>query len=262
MKWSSGSLLNLVTSGVLAQALAAQWTPRLSSAAPAPGPPYAPSPLIESITWHWQTHATAAPGSDLWLVAWGPDNHLYAAWGDGGGFGGSDSDGRVAMGFARIEGSPEQRRRINVNGGKNPEHPASFQKQGVNAHDRFNLVKASLRLRPDRPEQAYFPPPESAGGWRKLDQPEDIRRLAGADPAKLEALQGLAAAKRRSRLCRRRHPPRLHRPGSRARQQRQDGLAPGRVGLQGRLRDRAGHRLGTEPPGADAAQDELRGSGL
>src|SRR6267143_741116 len=37
--------------------------------------------------------------------------------------------------------------------------------------------------------QTYFPPPESQGGWRKLDEPEDARRLAGADPAKLEGLK-------------------------------------------------------------------------
>ncbi len=35
----------------------------------------------------------------------------------------------------------------------------------------------------------YFPPPESKGGWRKLDAPEDIRRLAGMDPAKLAELK-------------------------------------------------------------------------
>jgi CubicO group peptidase (beta-lactamase class C family)/outer membrane protein assembly factor BamB len=34
----------------------------------------------------------------------------------------------------------------------------------------------------------YFPPPESAGGWRKLEKPEDIRRLAGMDPDKLAQL--------------------------------------------------------------------------
>ena len=40
------------------------------------------------------------------------------------------------------------------------------------------------------PSQAdYFPPPESQGGWRKLETPEDIRRLAGVDPAKLDALK-------------------------------------------------------------------------
>jgi CubicO group peptidase (beta-lactamase class C family)/lysophospholipase L1-like esterase len=35
----------------------------------------------------------------------------------------------------------------------------------------------------------YFPPPESKGGWRKPDAPDDIRRLAGMDPAKLAELK-------------------------------------------------------------------------
>jgi len=35
----------------------------------------------------------------------------------------------------------------------------------------------------------YFPPPESKGGWRKLDNPDDIRRLAGMDPDKLATLR-------------------------------------------------------------------------
>lgn len=34
----------------------------------------------------------------------------------------------------------------------------------------------------------YFPPPESAGGWRTLNRAEDVRRIAGMDPAKLDAL--------------------------------------------------------------------------
>jgi hypothetical protein len=92
--------------------------------------PYPLSPVIERITWHWETHRTAAYGSDLWPVTWGIDDHLYAAWGDGGGFGGTDQEGRVALGFARIEGSPERFAGINVNGGKGPEHRASFAKQG------------------------------------------------------------------------------------------------------------------------------------
>ena len=37
--------------------------------------------------------------------------------------------------------------------------------------------------------EAYFPPPESKGGWRKLDVPNDIRRLAGMDPAMLGELK-------------------------------------------------------------------------
>ncbi|MCX7047402.1 MAG: serine hydrolase [Candidatus Sumerlaeota bacterium] len=35
----------------------------------------------------------------------------------------------------------------------------------------------------------YFPPPESQGGWRKLEKPDDIRRLAAMDPAKLDELR-------------------------------------------------------------------------
>jgi CubicO group peptidase (beta-lactamase class C family) len=36
---------------------------------------------------------------------------------------------------------------------------------------------------------AYFPPPESKGGWRKLEKPEEIRRIAGMNPAKLGLLK-------------------------------------------------------------------------
>jgi hypothetical protein len=93
-------------------------------------PPYPPSPVIAGITWDWKTHRTAAPGSDLWPVTWGADDHLYTAWGDGGGFGGTDQDGRVALGFARIEGPPERFAGINLNGGKDPKHGASFAAKG------------------------------------------------------------------------------------------------------------------------------------
>jgi CubicO group peptidase (beta-lactamase class C family) len=46
-----------------------------------------------------------------------------------------------------------------------------------------------VTLGQDAQATAYFPPPESGGGWRKLEDPEEIRRLAGADPAKLGALK-------------------------------------------------------------------------
>jgi CubicO group peptidase (beta-lactamase class C family) len=35
----------------------------------------------------------------------------------------------------------------------------------------------------------YFPPPESQGGWRKLEKPDEIRRLAGMDRDKLAAMK-------------------------------------------------------------------------
>src|SRR5271157_5329957 len=113
-----------------------------------PQPPYPPSPVIREITWHWETYKTAAPGSDLWPVTWGPDDHQYTAWGDGGGFGGTDSDGRVSMGFARIEGPPENYRGINVNGGKSPQPPATFPKKGKTAGVAFvdGVLYASINL--------------------------------------------------------------------------------------------------------------------
>jgi hypothetical protein len=104
--------------------VAASWLPAETQA------PYAPSAVIESITWHWGTHTRAAPGSDLWPVTWAADDNIYTAWGDGGGFGGTNSDGRVAMGFARIEGSPEAYVGVNVNGGAATENPTSFPGKG------------------------------------------------------------------------------------------------------------------------------------
>src|SRR5437870_11330472 len=73
---------------------------------PAQTAPYPPSTVIRALQWHWDTYQAAAVGSDLWPITWGPDDNLYAAWGDGGGFGGSDSDGRGSLGFAGIVGDP------------------------------------------------------------------------------------------------------------------------------------------------------------
>ena len=36
---------------------------------------------------------------------------------------------------------------------------------------------------------SYFPPPESRGGWRKLERDEDIRAIAGMNPEKLAQLK-------------------------------------------------------------------------
>ena len=90
-------------------------------------PPYPPSTVIEDITWHMDTHTTAAPGSDIWSVTWGADDNLYTGWGDGGGFDGTNSDGRVSIGFGRIEGEPEEFVGVNVNGGENALHLASIE---------------------------------------------------------------------------------------------------------------------------------------
>lgn len=88
--------------------------------------PYSPSPVINSVEWDFDNLLRMAPGSDLWPTTWAADNNIYSSWGDGGGFGGSNSDGRVSLGFSRIEGSPESFVGYNVWGGKNAENPATF----------------------------------------------------------------------------------------------------------------------------------------
>ena len=36
--------------------------------------------------------------------------------------------------------------------------------------------------------QTYYPPSESAGGWRRCQTEEDVRNKAGMDPAKLQLI--------------------------------------------------------------------------
>ena len=39
------------------------------------------------------------------------------------------------------------------------------------------------------PTRGYFPPPESQGGWRRLDDADSIRRIGGMDPDRLSRLR-------------------------------------------------------------------------
>ncbi|HYD82454.1 MAG TPA: hypothetical protein VEA63_00345, partial [Opitutus sp.] len=88
-------------------------------------PPYPPSPVIEDIVLDWSTHRREAIGSDNWQLTWADDNQLYGAWGDGGGFGGTNNDGRARLGYARIEGDWDNYRGYNVWGGLDAENPAT-----------------------------------------------------------------------------------------------------------------------------------------
>ena len=90
------------------------------------GQPYPDSPLVEGLSIDWSTHQRHAPGSDNFQLAWSDDDHLYGAWGDGGGFHGTNSRGRVGLGFARIEGGPRDYQGFNVWGGHEAENPATF----------------------------------------------------------------------------------------------------------------------------------------
>jgi CubicO group peptidase (beta-lactamase class C family) len=62
---------------------------------------------------------------------------------------------------------------------------AAYQRMIVRVEDETAEAKAAM------PSVAakYFPSPESQGGWRKLDKPEDISKISGMDPAKLDDLK-------------------------------------------------------------------------
>jgi hypothetical protein len=80
-----------------------------------------PNAFITGVTFDWTTYKEMADGSDNWPLAWCEDGHQYTSWGDGGGFGGTNQDGRVSLGFGRIEGDYPNFTGYNVWGGKDPE---------------------------------------------------------------------------------------------------------------------------------------------
>jgi hypothetical protein len=90
--------------------------------------PYPPSPVISGIAWDPpSTIVRKAPGSDNWPTTWASDGNLYASWGDGGGFGGTNRNGRVSLGVARMVGNPDTFVGQNVWGGENGEAQATFE---------------------------------------------------------------------------------------------------------------------------------------
>lgn len=91
------------------------------------GAAFPPSPAISGIIFDYSSRQIHAPGSDNWAITWAGDDHQYAVWGDGGGFDGSNADGRVSMGVARIEGSSAGYTGTNIWGGDNAENRAEFE---------------------------------------------------------------------------------------------------------------------------------------
>ena len=74
--------------------------------------PYPHSQLIGGVRWDFSTLLShrQAIGSDIWPTTWAADDRVYAAWGDGGGFEGTERSkitGRASLGFARISGTPD-----------------------------------------------------------------------------------------------------------------------------------------------------------
>jgi hypothetical protein len=84
------------------------------------------APAIDHIRFDWSTYRSLAHGSDIWPLTWCEDDHQYTSWGDGGGFGGTNTEGRTSLGFARITGSYAGMQTLNLWGGWNPVEEATF----------------------------------------------------------------------------------------------------------------------------------------
>ena len=112
--------------------------------------PYPNSEVVTGIELDWSTHKRSAPGSDNFQLAWADDDQLYGAWGDGGGFGGTNSEGRVGLGIARVEGSGSDYRGVNIWGGVDAVQPATFEGKS------WGMISISetlyMWLVPDKPE--------------------------------------------------------------------------------------------------------------
>ena len=99
---------------------------------PSSVPPYPEISMISGVEWDFTSSQTSisqnvAEGSDLWSITWADDDALYTGWGDGGGFGGTNSDGRVKLGVGRVAGTPENLQASNIFGGKNAATAAIFE---------------------------------------------------------------------------------------------------------------------------------------
>ena len=84
----------------------------------APRSIYPASPVISGVSFDWSTHQRLAPGSDNWPITWADDDQQYTSWGDGGGFGGTNDDSRVSLGFGRVDGEKDSYQGANLWGGK------------------------------------------------------------------------------------------------------------------------------------------------
>ena len=79
--------------------------------------PYPRSQTIHGIKLDWASHKRMAEGSDNWPITWANNNNQYTTWGDGGGFDGTNTENRVSLGVARIEGTAKNYSGKNVWGG-------------------------------------------------------------------------------------------------------------------------------------------------
>lgn len=134
--------------------------------------PYQSSKIIEGIQLDWSTHIRKATGSDNWPTTWGNDDQQYSSWGDGGGFNGSNKNGRVSLGVAKIEGDSNSIKGINIYGGKDTASKSEFEGKS------YGLVaigeKLYMWVSPGSNSQAYiesrlYISEDLGGNWTSVD---------------------------------------------------------------------------------------------
>lgn len=69
---------------------------------------------ITSVSFDFDNQITTAVGSDIWTTTWHSDGNQYFGWGDGGGFWGTDTAGKVSLGFGYISSLPPTLSAYNV----------------------------------------------------------------------------------------------------------------------------------------------------
>lgn len=134
--------------------------------------PLSLSPVIEGVSFDWSTYEKQAPGSDNWPITWADDGHQYTSFGDGGGFGGTNQDGRVSLGVARIEGDRANYRGINIWGGKDARNPAQFdgKSYGIISIDGVLYMWVSPGSNTRNYDEARLAVSNNHGAtWRKVD---------------------------------------------------------------------------------------------
>lgn len=78
------------------------------------GAPYPNSSVISNIIWDGASNITRkASGGDNWPLTWADDDNLYTAYGDGWGFE-PKVPKKLSLGFARVEGTPNNFSGINI----------------------------------------------------------------------------------------------------------------------------------------------------
>jgi hypothetical protein len=150
--------------------------------------PYPPSKVITGIRFDRSTLVKAAPGSDQFGYTTASDGNVYVFWGDGGGFGGTNSRGRASLGVGRILGMPPAWKGANVWGGveplaKQPPTPGKPSNGAISVDGTMYLYICHQGVWTDN---TLWKSADLGMTWRKVGQLFKEPRGAFADPGVIQ----------------------------------------------------------------------------